>query len=358
MKKILAIVLALVTLLVAAVPALADGPVTTDVTVLAQGGGGAPIIKCKWETPDDDLTKDGTQVDPPLVWEAYKPVKYWAIVTDPEGKDNVAAVYVDVFHPAGEPEHGSFKYQLQLGIVDKETVGKPAFIEAWNNGTISAECIAINPATGQPFTYDEIISQLNQCTADVYMVEGDLYYEQPAGMYRVEIKAVDKQTNATILTNHMEYVCVAAVEIDFTSYSFGSVSVCDNKVVDGDVVWANPKAPAGPAPMNGATVRNIGNCRLQVTVKESDLYNPGPPPTGTPLGKTGTAWNVQYDARLGDATHTNVFFDPDQQVTLPDILDLSTKQKLDLSIHIKKFGTTGTWRGTLTIGQVCVPFSP
>jgi hypothetical protein len=351
MKKAFVIALALILSLAVAVPVLA-AEVPTDVTVLDSGGGGSPIIKCKWETPDDDLSMPGTQVDPPLVWEATKPVCYWAIVTDTEGKDNIAAVYVDVFHPMGPPEDGSFKYQLQLSVVDK-VVGIPAFEAAWANGTISPDCIGINPATTLPFTYDEIMDELLQCSADIYMVEGGLYYEQPAGDYKVVIKAVDKQANQITLENHMLYVPIAAIEIDFTSLSFGSVSVCDNKQVDGDRTFVVPSEPAGPIPMNGATVRNIGNTLAQVTVHETDLFQ-----GGIPLGKTGDEWNVEYDARLGDATHTNVFFDPCETVTLPDILELSTEEKLDFSIHIKKFGTTGTWTGTMTIGCVYVPFEP
>ena len=349
MRKTFVIALALILSLVIAVPVLAD-EVPTDVTILEMEGGGSPIIKCKWETPDDDLTMPGTQVDPPLEWEATKPVCYWAIVTDTEGKDNIAAVYVDVFHPMGPPEDGSFKYQLELLVVDKE-VGIPAFQEAWDNGTISPECVGINPVTDLPFTYDEIMDELNQCSADIYMVEGGLYYEQPAGDYKVIIKAVDKQGNPETLENIMHYVPIAAIEIDFTSLSFGSVSICDNKQVDGDRTFVVPGEPAGPAPMNGATVRNIGNTLTQVTVHETDLYQ-----GGMPLGMTGDEWNVEYDARLGDATHTNVFFNPCETVTLPDILCLSTEEKLDFSIHIKKFGTTGTWTGTMTIGCVHVPF--
>jgi hypothetical protein len=356
MKKMLVIVLALVLSVALSVPALANtnGIGVPANVVIAPGTGNPPIIKVKWETPDEDLTKPGTQVYPPLAFQAYKPVKYWAIVTDPEGKDSVSAVYVDVWHPITEPECGSFKYQLQLQKVEKFGPGGgiEAFQQAWWNGTITA--IGINPDTGYPFTYEEIMAELNECSADVYMVEGNLYYHQPAGDYKVEIVAVDNQNNRATLCNHMEYVAVAAVEIDFTSLSYGSVQPCTWKQIDGDRIFADPPAPAGAGQTNKATVRNIGNTHTQVTVHQTDLYQ-----NGTPLGKTGDQWNVEYAARLGDATQgTKVNYFPCQTITLPEILPLCNTQKLDFWIHIKKFGVSGTWTSTITIGASGVCFEP
>ena len=369
MKKILniaAVVLAVMTLVAMTVPVMASDH-ETEVSVIGLNGGGNPIIKCKWETPDDDTGagKGGTQVDPPLAWEANKTVTYWAIVTDPEGKDNIAAVYVDVWHPPGMPNCGSFKYQLQLvklTAAQKDTIGIPAFEQAWADGTIDSECIGTNLDTSLPYTYDDIMFELSECAVDVYKVEGELYYEQPAGDYEVQILAVDKQANETTLTNHMTYVATAAIEVDFTTFNFGPISICDNKQVDGDRTFG-PVGPAGVGTDNGATVRNIGNTLAKVTVYETDLYqmtDATPPVKIDPpvaLGMTGGLWNVVYDARLGDATHTQVVFNPETTRTLPDILELSTVEKLDFSIHVKKYGTEGTWTGDMTIGCVWTAFT-
>jgi hypothetical protein len=339
-------ILVIVSMLAMAIPVVAQD-VDVEVGVLGDTGGDPPIIKAKWETPDDYPAPNGdpgTQIDPPLAWEIYKPVKYWAVVTDPQGKSNIAAVYVDVFHPAGPPENGSFKYQLQLTVQDKATA-IDEFEQAVTDGTI-----VINEPT---YTVEEIREELTQCSADIYMVEGDLYYEQPAGTYTVIIKAVDKQSNVTEFTNYMEYVAAAGIELDFTSISYGTVTVCDNQLVDGDTTWVSPAAAAGVGQTNKATVRNVGNTKVKVTIAGSDLNN-----GSQDLGKTGEEWNVEYDARIGHALPHQVFYPTEAPITLAQEIDLSSWDKLDLSMHIKKFGTTGTWSGTLTIGSVISPWVP
>jgi hypothetical protein len=370
MKKVLAISLALILSMALAGPVLADWTVDTAVEVVGEGGGGTPVIKCKWETPDDYVVSPGgTQIDPPLVWEAYKPIKFWAIVWDSTyGKEAIVDVHVDVYHPDGPPECGSHKYQVQMVKMedaDKLTVGIDAFTTAWDNGTISSECIGENPVTKQPYTRSEILTQLQECSCDIYVGERDLYYEQPAGDYKVVVKATNHLNEVTTLTNYMEYVATNAIELDFEALCFGQVNVCIDKQIDGDRIWADPPALAGNPPKNGATVRNIGNTLCQVTIHETDLYeiydNNGNGILYEALGVTetpeGDVPNVEYDARLGDATmNDKVYFDPCETVTLPGILEMSTKEKLDFSIHIKKHGTTGIWLGTMTVGCVYVPF--
>jgi hypothetical protein len=346
MKKIIGIVVAIIVIACMAAPVIAD--TTTSVEVLGPSGGDPPIIKCKWEFPDNVTgggASAGTQIDPPLVWEANVPVQYFAVVTDPQGKSNINKVYVDVWHPELPcPENGSFKYQLELTVQDKDdpNTGTAAFEKAITDGTI----VLSDPAN---YPVEEIREELTQCHADIYMVEGDLYFEQPAGDYKVQIKAVDKQGNVTILENVMEYLAVAGIEVDFTSINYGSISVCDNQLVDGDTTWAS--GPAGVNQDNQATVRNIGNTWAKVSLVHSDLMQ-----GGVPLGKTGDIWNVQYDARVGhEVAHT--LFWPEQQKNLPTVLELSEVEKMDFSMHITKAGISGTWTGTMTIGCVKIPFS-
>jgi len=302
--------------------------------------------------------KTGTQVDPPLVWEAYKNVTYWAVVTDPEGTVNIAAVYVDVYHPEGPPKYKSHKYQEELASMSNKTATwvTTQFDTAWNNGLVHV----VSDYYGTPlYTYTDILEQLYQDPGKLYrVISGEpngLYYEQPAGDYDVIIQAVDKQAHVTELTNQMYYVPVTMCEIDFNAFSFGSLSAGDeHKLVDGDTNFADPAAPAGDGLENGATVRNIGNTLCKVTVLETDLYNE----YDTPLGKTGDDWNVEYDARLGNAQEgTMVYFDPEELVTLPEVLGLSTTEKLDFSIKIKKLSITGSWSGTITVGCAPEPFA-
>jgi hypothetical protein len=344
MKKILAIVIAVMVTLLLAVPAFADIP--TDVTV-TEGQGEPPIIKCKWETPDNgdsDHSIPGTQILPPLKWEKNITVGYYAVVTDPMGLANVAAVYSDVFHPDVEPWCGSFKYQIQLQKVEDIAQGLAMFNSAW-----SMDLVALNG-----YTQADIIHELEQGSAAVYMIEYEqgLWYEQPAGDYTVIIKAVNLQNKEQTFTNTFEYVEMSGVEADFTAFTYGPVIPGVHKQVNGDTTFDEAKPMAGHGTTNGATVRNVGNCLANVTIYQEDLINSA---TGLSLGKTGEDWNVEFDARLG-VDGTWVLFSPEEEVILPNVLPLSDWNKLDLSITLFKYGIQGTWYGDITIGSNPVAF--
>jgi hypothetical protein len=344
MKRILAMIIAVIVALVLAVPVFAQIP--TDV-IVTEGQGEPPIIKCKWETPDDgDPTHviPGTQILPPLQWEVHKTVGYFAVVTDPMGLANVAAVYADVFHPIVDPWCGSFKYQVQLQKVTDIQSGLDMFNDAWLKNLVFLN----------QHTYDDIIHELEQGSAAVYMLEytEGLWYEQPAGDYTVIIKAVNLQNKEQTFTNTFTYVAMSGIEADFTAFTYGPVIPGVHKQVNGDTNFDEAKPMAGHGQANGATVRNIGNTLTNVTIYQADLINAQ---TGQPLGKTGADWNVEFDARVG-VNGTWVLFPPEQEVTLPDVLPLSDWEKLDLSITLFKYGIQGTWNGDITLGSVIVPF--
>jgi len=387
LKRIVALAIAVIMILSMTVPVMAES-VGTSVDILQGGTGGAPIVVAKWEGPDDgDLYypnytdpagapgnvayQAGTQVMPPLEWQAYKDVYYFALCDDPQGDSNISHVYVDVYHPIGSPapynENDYFKYQLEMVRIPwaetmssffsglEEITARAFFVCAWNNHLIDTDCLGINPDTDMLYTLDEILELIDQQSGGFYAALGDLYYEQPAGADRVIIKAVDAQHNVCQLENNMYYVPVSMVEFDFNSFNFGQVFPGVRQDIDGNRTFAVPDQAAGRdasgTSLNGATVRNIGNIWSQITVRETDLHNS----SGTPLGKTGDLWNVEYWARMGDpdlgGTNTSHFY-PNQTVTLPDVLELSTIDKLDFSILINKWGISGTWTGTMTLGSV------
>ena len=367
MKKILAITMTLALLLSVglATPAMANGNGTTlpGEVIANPGEGPAPTIVVKWETPDEDILTPGTQINPPMSYGGNRTVKYWAVVTHPYGKENVQAVYVDVYYPdiIGTDKEwcGKHKYQLKLEKVDKFGVGKPAFIAAWEDGTITEECLNINPDTDAPYTYDEIIYELDECSADVYMVEGILHYHQPAGGYTVRIKAVPISGENAYLFNTMTYLEGLGFEIDFNSIVYGSVTPGIWKQLDGNKDFRTPPGPfsgtgAGPEAERG-TVRNIGNVDLRLTIHNTDLVGAD----GNPLGKTGEDWNVTYGSRLGSAAdgYERQEHDPCQTITLNKVLPLCNTDKLDLWIRINKLGTSGSWTNQFTIGCVVVPFA-
>ncbi len=370
MKRILTIMLALMLTLSSVLPAVA-ADVPTTVTING-GGSGAPLVKAKWE---QDLTTSlengdpthltaGSQFLPPLIKNAKKPIQYWAIVTDPDGANTIAGVTVDVFHPNNSPApynaNNFFKYQIILQKVDQAT-GLAAYIKARD-----AKLVTFQQNTTPPINDAEILMELDKGTAYVYMGQQDIDYEQPAGLYTVKVDAWDT-TNAYAgqatpplnLINEFRYVAVNGIEVDFSVVNYGSVAVSSEKWIAGDTIWQTPVGPA-PAP-NPATVRNIGNTWVKITVKQNDMGFGFSGVTGTAYsGPTPPAagqsnWNVVFDARMGSNPANAMYYDPNVQITLPNVLTLSNQDELDFSIHVIK-SPSGSKVGQMIIGSVAVPF--
>jgi hypothetical protein len=367
MKKAIMIAFALVLALSLSVPALAQEPgnsvdVSTGVNVTG-GTTTPPIIKCKWEQDLTTVLEDGdplhevpgSQFLPPGVFGGTKAVQYWAVVTDPDGVASVKTVSVDVYHPVGPPENGSFKYQVILQKVDKFAVGIPAFLAANDTGLIAYN-------TG--YNDLEVLNELEKCTAEVYMGVEVLDYHQPCGDYRVHADACDT-SNAwasevgTDLENFFRYICVPKFEIDFNGLAYGDVVVCSEKWIAGDTIFDDPVGLA-PVP-NPATVRNIGNTNIKIKVKQTDMgFNySGTTPTAyqgsAPPPEGASNWNVVFDARMGNDPVNQMYYDPFVEITLPNALPLCNTEELDFSIHVVK-STSGPHTGLMTLGCVQTPF--
>jgi hypothetical protein len=335
-------------------------------------------IVVSWVLCDDDPVAPGTQIYPPLEWGVYKPVFYYALVDDQQGDDDVVNVDVDVWHPEGSPPpydaNDYLKYELTLtryaNFFGAQNPWAGAFEEwfadewfdyAYAAGVIEDYNIGINPDTGYKYTIGEICELIDQESVGFWAVCGWIHYEQPAGTYPVEIVAVDNQSNISTLDYSFYYIPVSMVEFDFTSINFGKVMVNTTQEIDGDRDW-NDYGPfaAGfdasgevklPSPQQ-ASVRNIGNVWSLITVEASNLYQ-----NGLPL-PSDTGWNVKYDACLSDPGFGNfkTIFYPLETATLNRTLCLSELQKLDFSLKFMKYGQTGEWTGTFTLGSVCTGF--
>ncbi|MBI2869510.1 MAG: hypothetical protein HYX96_06775 [Chloroflexi bacterium] len=348
MKKIAITLLTLVLALSLAVPAMA-ADVDTSVQVLS-GNGNPPIIKAKWEAPDTgdpNHTSAGTQILASGQFEVNVPLRFYAVVTDPEGKANIRDVYADVYHPLESPEAGSFKFQVKLA-----PLGHDAALAAFEVA-VAEGLIFFN----SPYDEAETRHELEQSLADVYYGEWYLEYHQPWGFYVTTIRAFDNQNNETTFSNHFLYVQLTAAEFDFNALNYGTVEVSSNKVVGGDKIFQSPIG-AAPSP-NPATVRNIGNSWGKITVKQDDMG------FGQTVGQV-PPWNVEYDARLS-ATGVNIVYNPAVAKggnlagaaanTLPDILKNCNTEKLDFSIHVKK-ATAGIYTGKMILGFLFEPFGP
>lgn len=331
MKKLIVLALTVIMVLSLVAPGVAMAEDVTTGVEVTQGGGSIPVIKCKWETPDHDPTKPYTQVNPPVSYMGTQEVCVWVVVTDVEDQGDVAQVVADIYHPEGPPDCGSLKYgNLELVKVDRLSVGLPEFQAA-------AAANLVHYAS--PFDYDEVLYELNENFAQVWMVCFDKSYHQPAGDYRVEVYAVDSHGNTSEpMVNTFEYVATNAIEVDFDSVTYPPVMISSHVWVGGDRDFSTPAKP---------TVRNIGNTCVNIWVEQDDMN----------FGTYGDGdYKVEYDARLGNDTGSNtVIYNPYEETMIPGILPLCNTEKLDFSIHVK-FATPDTYTGSMTLWCTPVDF--
>jgi len=374
LKTIICIILAFAAILMTTIPVSADGAngdITTSVTVIS-GGSSPPVIKALWahdggtdvtsETADPTHTTPGVQILPTQGYEASHDITFVAIVTDENGLSNITHVYADIFNP-----DGSLKFEVELMRHGSDDFAKSLFDNAYNAGPQASPVFgmttvnigAIDPAYGRPIDKDEIDTELDQQLAATYWSTYHFDNCQLAGTYGITINAFNWQTVVGSFGGSFDWMPLTAAEFDFNAVNYGSVTMGVHKQKPGDSVW-DTTAGANPA-----TIRNIGNTYLRMTIKQDDMG----------FGKTVIngidTWNVAYDFRLGDGdiaagstmgyvnylpsavkiTGTNVALNSATPYSSLQILNLCSTVKVDFSIQVNKDLTPGTAKtGTMIIG--------
>lgn len=341
-KKLCAYYLIFLLSLTAFSPALATTNGTTDVDtslIRESTGGNDPIVKSKWEMNTskgtdgkylgtDDSTTAGAQFTPSGIYQVGKKIAVCAVVTDPDGLADIDSVYADIFYPetvALGPNHESDRQGCgqEMPEFTLTKFVKADGIELFCNKIRSNNSNL--PVFNTDYDYDEICAQdgeLMKETAAVFCGEHTLSYEDPSGNYRTLVLAQDKYGLDGTLENYFTYQALTAFETDFSKINYGTVKLNTHKIINGDLAW-------DVMDQGKASVRNIGNTRLNMKVWQDDMG----------LGKTDGNWNVKYDARVGsDAVFANYY--PETTKVLADILNLSETDEMDFSIDISKWPPT------------------
>jgi len=341
MKKALAAFYALsLALAISPLSAIAQSNVNTGFT-RSTAGGEKPIIKVKWEMRagtqgQDDSTSAGAQLLPSGQYQVDTHVTYCGVATDPDGLADIDNVYADVNYPEDRSFH-NHQDGCHEPVHDELLLSKLSKSDGW-----SLLCSSIRngntnlPVWATGFNYDEVCAtdgELQKETAAVYCGTRDLSYEDPDGEYWVSVHAADKAgLDSDILMNHLTYLPFTAFAVDFSSIDYGNVKLNTHKIKNGNLTFSNGDGLP--------TVRNTGNTRMSLLVKQDDLG----------LGTTNGAPNVQFDGRVGsDATFSD--YDPFVWQKLVNPLELSETDEVDFSILVKKFptgtGSNGVYAGTM-----------
>ncbi|GAJ08622.1 unnamed protein product, partial [marine sediment metagenome] len=189
MKKILAIALAIVLTLA---PTLAVTAAEIETEAVVGGSGNSPYVCAKFETPDHS-EDPGTQIEP--IPGEKRVVKFYVVIGDSNGVDDLSAAYIKVYHPDGE-----FKFQLDAirpdwtviqydGLIDMDgdctgEVSVPVALDALEEqGRIT---YGFDPVRGVDMTLKMLKYDLEHGKQLLVELNGEMDYCQPSGDYTVE----------------------------------------------------------------------------------------------------------------------------------------------------------------------------
>ena len=377
MKKVIAIYTILATICWIVSPALtfADDVFSTGL-LRGTGGGTAPMIMAKWEMNGpswqgtqfvgigtDDSTAVHSQFDAAGEYQSYMDYSICAIATDSNGASDIFGVYADIYYPTSVAIHDRYTPSHDLhpdatpwtstsGSADLGKEGCGAFIE---QNTL----LKLSKTDGYNLFCNNIRNVYNNnlpwffnggsyetlCATDgllqkeeayVYCDDKHLWYEDPAGLYKVQVIAQDIAGNSSaVAENTFEYLPGTIVAADFTNVAYGEVLLNTEKKISGDLNFTTATRP---------TLRNLGNTRALISIAQDDMG----------LGQTSGNWNVTYNARVGNSEYDWLisrylpFRYKADTTTLPDytqledVLDLSEDEELDLSIKVTKWPDANT----------------
>lgn len=388
MKKILTMLVAFALVLaMSVVPAMADVIGTT--VSIAEGQGQAPIVLAKWEQQDPtkgfldinhvpilDLgvplglfgtTETGdtghvlftpaetanTQINPPCVYQTWVPVEYYAVVMDCNGLGTIINSHALVDYP-----DGTFKYKVVFAPIPNSPI--QGSLDLVNNADLDNlvvygdEFDHDNDPMTDPITWtkDAIINELNKGTAQIWHGTADLYYEDPAGDYTVEVIVQDSSSNYDILINKLHYVPTTCFALDNDVISYGEIFINQLQTKPGDTIFSS-----GDGMM---TVRNLGNTGADILVGQDDM--------GFGITQFGD-WNVGFNGRVGHndpvtgAEISYLAYEPEIEkdkgtisnlITLPGWVQHSTDEELDFGILLNNLANptiTSPYTGTMIIAS-------
>jgi hypothetical protein len=335
MKKWIAIALA--TILSLAIPLTAIAA-DFDTEAVVGGSGSAPYVCAKFETPDHDPAA-GTQIEP--IPGGQRIVKFYVVVGDPNGIDDVSAVYIKVYHP-----DGTFKFQLDAirpgwtvipysGMVDMDgdcsgDKAVPLALDMLDaEGRIE---YGFDPVRGAKMTLDTLKYDLEHGKQFLVELRGEMDYHQPAGDYTVEAIVVDRGGKSSTLVNIFNYKSVVALRCDFSKISWGNVNVCQWNVLYGDEDLNTPTKP---------TIQNIGNDPAKIELHFTEML-------GQNFGKS----IPDFDATMLGG-HIELVACTPKVITdgagAPIELPPCTPTQIDFSVHPPVGTPEDTYKGQMTI---------
>ncbi|MEM3703867.1 MAG: hypothetical protein QXX79_05580 [Candidatus Bathyarchaeia archaeon] len=313
-RKVMATLIVFLLAFMAVGPTLADGSVDgssyyVPTSAYVSSEHSSPIIKWKWELPDEDPYVPCTQIWPEPF--GTKTVTTYIVATDDNGAEDIRRVFIKVFHP-----DGSEKYQIEAVELPKTGEIIEAIWAGYYNGCIPPE------------VRDDMLYELEKCTARAWKAEFIMDYHQPPGEYSVVAFAVDTAGAVGSFENTFTYYSLKYLAIDFArGVDFGELVPGVWKRVAGDTDMTTPNKP---------TVRSGGNDPLWIGVSFTAMV-------GEVLGKEITEFDAVFRGE-------EIVFNAGDYVVFENPLLPCHTEQIDFSVHPPLGTPTDMYTGLLYIG--------
>lgn len=335
MKRVLYMLFVAVMLLAMAFPVMAQDKTTVDTVAVIDGAGLVPFVKAKWEVGprgDDDPTRPGVQVIPNLssivngqVATGETTICVYAVVTDPNGPNDISDVFFDVYEPAAHCAAPTvFKVQVHMTNLFCGPTAQDLVRNAYNAGIMTLN-------TG--VTLEDLLWELDCAKGGAHLWYGCFTYHtclQPDGTYGIYVRAVDSDGGVGELYNaDLEIASVVALKADFATVNYGAIKPSVRKMIGGDENFGTADRP---------TLVNLGNDPAQLYVTSSAL-------TGDTYGKLITDFDIEFRGQY-------LTYVAGQRVNLDGVygpLVRCTPTQIDFSILAPYGIPQDTYRGTILI---------
>jgi hypothetical protein len=267
---------------VGALPVAAQNeiPIQAEIT----SAGSAPLVKAVWTgrddnedylVEDDDLARLGSQVIPnadPNVTRVY----VWAVVADPNGVDDVADVFFDIYEPPTHCANPS-QFKVQVHMTDLGNGHADAVQEAADLGLIWYNFYPQDwpdpDKAGNEVTLADLLWELDPTKNQAHLWYGYFEYvpcTQHPGYYQADVYGVDAGGAIDYYSGEVEIASIVALEIDFATVNWGEVKPGLRRWIAGDENMATPYQP---------TLLNRGNEPGRIRVETTPLASQGLPVT-------------------------------------------------------------------------------
>ena len=286
-----------------------------------------PKIIAQWQmlaSGDDDSADFGVQILPSGEYKIDKKYTACAIIGGDLGASG--SVLANVNYPEGIAHGNSFergcgqqKNEIELNKTAKEEAIELVCGKIRNNNN-NLLFWHKDEKTGYAYDYEKVCGLegfLARESVSLFCAESALAFDDPAGKYEIVVMVKDNQENLDEARNVLKYLELTTFENDFSNFQYGKVNQNELKILKGDSVWGNSFYP---------TVRNTGNTRLQIKIRQNDFN----------LGKTNGVWNLEYRTRVGENAEWLSYF-PYKYAYLKDPLDLGKITNIDFAILVKKY---------------------